>query len=96
MEENNIRNKEDLELLGKKLEIKEKVNCIRCTLSLIDKGKAIFVTENDTIFSLPSAVLNTRVVVGNSYLFIIDKILDLQNKIETIENIQNKYINKDK
>ena len=55
-------------------EKKIKINKIKCTLSFLDKGKAVFVSENDDIFWLPSSTLNENIKVGNSYLFQIDKI----------------------
>ena len=67
------------------------VNNIKCTLSFLDKGKAIFVSENDDIFWLPSATLNENIKVGNSYLFQIDKLNNHLKKMNEIENIQNKY-----
>ena len=74
-----------------KIEKKIRVNIIKCTLSFLDKGKAIFVTENDDIFSLPSSILNENIKVGNSYMFQIDKLNDHLKKLYEIENIQNKY-----
>jgi hypothetical protein len=68
-----------------------KVNNIKCTLSFLDKGKAIFVSENDDIFWLPSATLNEKIKVGNSYLFQIDKLNNQFKKMNEVENIQNKY-----
>ena len=68
-----------------------KVNSIKCTLSFLDKGKAIFVSENDDIFWLPSATLNEKIKVGNSYLFQIDKLNNQLKRMNEIENIQNKY-----
>ena len=73
-------------------ENKIKINYIKCTLSFLDKGKAIFVSENDDIFSLPSALLNKNIQVGNSYLLQIEKLNDHMKKLYEIENIQNKYI----
>ena len=68
-----------------------KVNSIKCTLSFLDKGKAIFVSENDDIFWLPSATLNEKIKVGNSYLFQIDKLNNQLKRMNEIENIQKKY-----
>ena len=70
---------------------KIKINNIKCTLSLLDKGKAIFVSEDDDIFWLPSSTLNENIKVGNSYLFQIDKLNNQLKKLNEIENIQNKY-----
>ena len=72
-------------------EKKIKINYIKCTLSFLDKGKAIFVSENDDIFSLPSATLNKNIQVGNSYLFQIEKLNNFMTKQKEIEIIQNKY-----
>ena len=72
-------------------ERKININKIKCTLSFLDKGKAVFVSENDDIFWLPSSTLNENIKVGNSYLFQIDKINNQIQKLNEIENIQNKY-----
>ena len=72
-------------------EKKIKINNIKCTLSLLDKGKAIFVSEDDDIFWLPSSTLTENIKVGNSYLFQIDKLNNQFKKLNEIENIQNKY-----
>ena len=71
----------------------QKINItdIKCTLSFFDKGKAIFVSENDDIFWLPSSSLNENIKVGNSYLFSINKINNKIKKMNEIEIIQNKY-----
>ena len=74
-----------------KIDNKIKVNYIKCTLSFLDKGKAVFVTENDDIFYIPSVLLNKEMKVGNSYSFQIEKINDSKKKMFEIENIQNKY-----
>ena len=70
---------------------KIKIDYIKCALSLLDKGKAIFVSEDDDIFWLPSSTLNENIKVGNSYLFQIDKLNNQLKKLNEIENIQNKY-----
>ena len=85
-EKNNKDEKED-----STEEQKIKINSIKCTLSFLDKGKAIFVSENDDIFWLPSATLNENIKVGNSYLFQIDKLNNQIKKLNEIEFIQNKY-----
>ena len=74
-----------------KIDNKIKVNYIKCTLSFLDKGKAVFVTENDDIFYIPSALINKEMKVGNSYSFQIEKINDSKKRMLEIENIQNKY-----
>lgn len=89
IEENN-KNKSNNSTNNEK-EKKVIINNIKCTLSFLDKGKAIFVSENDDIFWLPSATLNEKIKVGNSYLFQIDKLNNQIKKMNEIENIQNKY-----
>ena len=84
--DNNMNRKNDLDK-----EKKIKINYIKCTLSFLDKGKAIFVSENDDIFCLPSALLNKNIQVGNSYLLQIEKLNNRMKKLYEIESIQNKY-----
>ena len=88
--EENYKNKSNNSIDTEK-EKNIKVNSIKCTLSFLDKGKAIFVSENDDIFWLPSATLNEKIKVGNSYLFQIDKLNNQLKRMNEIENIQNKY-----
>ena len=88
--EENYKNKSN-DLNNDEKEKKVVVNSIKCTLSFLDKGKAIFVSENDDIFWLPSATLNEKIKVGNSYLFQIDKLNNQLKKMNEVENIQNKY-----
>ena len=88
--EENYKNKSNNSIDTEK-EKNIKVNNIKCTLSFLDKGKAIFVSENDDIFWLPSATLNEKIKVGNSYLFQIDKLNNQLKRMNEIENIQNKY-----
>jgi hypothetical protein len=80
-------------ILDNKETHEQKINItnIKCTLSFFDKGKAIFVSENDDIFWLPSSSLNENIKVGNSYLFSINKINNKIKKMNEIEIIQNKY-----
>ena len=88
--EENYKNKSNNSIDTEK-EKNIKVNSIKCTLSFLDKGKAIFVSENDDIFWLPSATLNEKIKVGNSYLFQIDKLNNQLKRMNEIENIQKKY-----
>ena len=88
--ENNDNNSNKNNILGER-ENKIKVNYIKCTLSFLDKGKAIFVSENDDIFSVPSILLNKDMKVGNAYLLQIEKLNNHMKKLYEIENIQNKY-----
>ena len=88
--EENYKNKSNNSIDTEK-EKNIKVNSIKCTLSFLDKGKAIFVSENDDIFWLPSATLNEKIKVGNSYLFQIDKLNNQLKRMNEIENVQKKY-----
>ena len=97
---NNINSNEDIDDIfgnNKNKDFKEEqekkinINNIKCTLSLLDRGKAIFVSEDDDIFWLPSSTLNENIKVGNSYLFQIHKINNQIKKLNEIEMIQNKY-----
>ena len=89
--ENNEQNNSNKKMDSNKKEQIIQINSIKCTLSFLDKGKAIFVSENDDIFWLPSATLNENIKVGNSYLFEINKLNNQLRKLNEIENIQNKY-----
>ena len=85
--DNNSSKNNNLDIIENKI----KINYIKCTLSFLDKGKAVFITENDDIFCIPSVLLNNEIKIGNSYLFHIEIINILMKSMYQIENIQNKY-----
>ena len=73
---------------------KEKyINTIICTLSLLEKGKAIFVSQDDMIFVLPSIFVPKNLVVGNTYMFIVGEYENYSQKTQTIKDIQKEYVN---
>lgn len=73
---------------------KEKyINTIICTLSLLEKGKAIFVSQDDMIFVLPSIFVPKNLVVGNTYMFIVGEYENYTQKTQTIKDIQKEYVN---
>jgi hypothetical protein len=63
-------------------------NTINCTISSIDKGIAILVTQDDTIFTLPAFFLPKNSIPGNSYQICIDETVKMQSKVTNINNIQ--------
>lgn len=67
------------------------INSIICTLSLLEKGKAIFVSKDDLIFILPSLFVPRNLKVGNTYVFSISEYENYSEKIQQIKEIQNKY-----
>ena len=76
-------------------EEKEKyINTIVCTLSLLEKGKAIFVSKDDMIFVLPSLFVPKNLKVGNTYMFIVGEYENYHEKSSYIREIQKKYVNK--
>jgi hypothetical protein len=66
-------------------------NIINCTISSIEKGIAILVTQDDTIFTLPAFFLPKNSVPGNSYQITIDETIKIHAKVNSIQNIQNKF-----
>ena len=73
---------------------KEKyINTIICTLSLLEKGKAIFVSQDDMIFVLPSLFVPKNLKVGNTYMFIVSEYENYFQKSQNIQEIQRKYVN---
>ena len=71
---------------------KEKyLNTIICTLSMFDKGKAIFVSEDDMIFVLPSFFVPKNLKIGNTYKFKVKEYFQYSKKTDEIQEIQQKY-----
>jgi hypothetical protein len=70
-------------------------NIINCTISSIEKGIVILVTQNDTIFTLPAFFLPKNSIPGNSYQITIDETVKLQFKVGSIQSIQNKFKHKE-
>jgi hypothetical protein len=69
---------------------------INCTISTIEKGIAILVTKDDTIFTLPAFFLPKNSMPGNSYQISIDETMKMQSKVTNIHNIQKKLKRKEK
>ena len=77
-------------------EPKEKyLNSVICTLSLIDKGKAVFVSQDDMIFVLPSLFVPKNLKVGNTYMFKVSEFLNFNKKTKEIYNLQKQYLKED-
>ena len=71
---------------------KEKyLNSIICTLSMLEKGKAIFVSQDDVIFVLPSFFVPKNLKIGNTYKFKVKEYLQYSKKNDEIQEIQKKY-----
>ena len=77
-------------------EPKEKyLNSVICTLSLIDRGKAVFVSQDDMIFVLPSLFVPKNLKVGNTYMFKVSEYLNFNKKTKEIYNLQKQYLKED-
>jgi len=63
-----------------------------CTFSKIDKGNAIFVSSDDTIFTLPLNFLPKNASLGNSYKITIEETEKIHKKITYLQNIQKKFL----
>ena len=75
-----------------KEENKEKyLNTIICTLSILEKGKAIFVSQDDMIFVLPSFFVPKNLKIGNTYKFRVKEYFQYSKKSDEIQEIQQKY-----
>ena len=75
-----------------KEENKEKyLNTIICTLSMLEKGKAIFVSQDDMIFVLPSFFVPKNLKIGNTYKFRVKEYFQYSKKSDEIQEIQQKY-----
>ena len=71
---------------------KEKyLNSIICTLSMLEKGKAIFVSQDDMIFVLPSFFVPKNLKIGNTYKFRVKEYFQYSKKSDEIQEIQQKY-----
>jgi hypothetical protein len=71
---------------------KEKyLNTIICTLSMLEKGKAIFVSQEDMIFILPSFFVPKNLKIGNTYKFKVKEYFHYSKKTDEIQEIQKKY-----
>jgi hypothetical protein len=69
------------------------VSKITGTFSMLDKGKAVFVSSDDYIFVLPALFIPQNLVVGNTYMFKICEIDKLNNRMANLnDNIQKKYL----
>jgi hypothetical protein len=64
---------------------------IVCTLSRIERGRAIFVSNDDLIFVLPSLFVPKNLIVGHTYIFRISEFAKFQNKFVNVQNIHKKY-----
>jgi hypothetical protein len=72
---------------------KTNIGKIVATFSRIEQGRAIFVTNDDFIFVLPSLALPKSLVIGNCYMFDISEQSKYQIRLSNIyETIQKKYI----
>jgi hypothetical protein len=67
------------------------LNSIICTLSRIEKGKAIFVSNDDYIFVLPASFVPRNLIVGNTYIFRISEFEKFKDKVINLQEIRKKY-----
>ena len=79
-----------------KEENKEKyLNTIICTLSMLEKGKAIFVSQDDMIFFLPSFFVPKNLKIGNTYKFRVKEYFQYSKKVMKYKkynkNMQRKF-----
>ena len=63
-----------------------------CVFSKIHKGKAIFVSSDDIIFSTPIKFLPTNPLLGNSYRIVVEETEKINHKISKIQNFQKKIL----
>ena len=64
------------------------------TVSTIEKGVALLVSNDDCIFTLPTLLLPKGIKPGNVYTFSIEKEETKEEAEEYIKEIQSKYIEK--
>ena len=90
--ENNFDNLKENKDNNFKEKNKEKyLNTIICTLSMLEKGKAIFVSQDDMIFILPSFFVPKNLKIGNTYKFRVKEYFQYSKKSDEIQEIQQKY-----
>ena len=90
--ENNFDNLKENKDNNFKEKNKEKyLNTIICTLSMLEKGKAIFVSQEDMIFILPSFFVPKNLKIGNTYKFRVKEYFQYSKKSDEIQEIQQKY-----
>ena len=63
---------------------------ISCIVSSIEKGIAVLVTNDDTIFKLPAFFLPKNIVPGNSYNIIIEESVKAHSRVLNIQKLQRK------
>ena len=89
--ENNLDNIKINEDSFRKQKKEKYLNTIICTLSMLEKGKAIFVSQDDMIFVLPSFFVPKNLKIGNTYKFKVKEYLQYSKKNDEIQEIQKKY-----
>jgi hypothetical protein len=65
---------------------------LKCCLSHVDRGNAIFVTNRDIIFKLPRPYLPNNYIKGNSFKITIEETETSNKKYEKIRCLQNKHL----
>ena len=58
---------------------------------MLEKGKAIFVSQDDMIFVLHSFFVPKNLKIGNTYKFKVKEYLQYSKKNDEIQEIQKKY-----
>ena len=89
--ENNLDNIKINEDSFRKQKKEKYLNTIICTLSMLEKGKAIFVSQEDMIFILPSFFVPKNLKIGNTYKFKVKEYFQYSKKTDEIQEIQQKY-----
>ncbi len=89
--ENNLDNIKINEDSFRKQKKEKYLNTIICTLSMLEKGKAIFVSQDDMIFVLPSFFVPKNLKIGNTYKFRVKEYFQYSKKSDEIQEIQQKY-----
>lgn len=67
------------------------MSSFKCTLSKIEKGYSIFVTSDDFVMLLPSALLPRSLGIGDSFTFKISEGIKHNSRVNKIYDIQKKY-----
>ena len=75
-----------------KLKEEKYLNSIICNLSMIKKGKAIFISQDDIIFVLPSFFIPQNIKIGNTYKLKIKELFKFSKINNEIKELQNQYI----
>jgi hypothetical protein len=65
---------------------------ISCTVSKIERGVAVLVSNDDSIFTLPLCFMPKKITLGNSYQITVDETAKAGKKASNVKTMQKKYI----